>query len=78
MHLEFCNYNKPYFDDLDKQRREIFDAIQAGFSGVCLPLYLLRDIREYISGIDMSFACPIDRDWETSLNGIKYFSSLFV
>ena len=60
MHLEFCNYNKPYFDDLDEQRREIFDAIQAGFSGVCLPLYLLRDIREYISGIDMSFACPVD------------------
>ena len=55
MHLEFCNYNKPYFDDLDKQRREIFDAIQAGFSGVCLPLYLLRDIREYISGIVAKF-----------------------
>ena len=29
-------------------------------SGVCLPLYLLRDNREYISGIDMSFACPVD------------------
>ena len=26
-----CNYNKPYFDDLEKQRREIFDAIQSGF-----------------------------------------------
>ncbi len=60
MHLEFCNYNRPYFDDLDKQRRQVFDAIQQDYHTVCLPLYLLRDIREYISGIDTSFACAID------------------
>ena len=60
MYLEFCNYNNSHFDEIDIQTREIFESISIGFSGVAVPLYLLKEVATYFTGTTIDVATVID------------------
>lgn len=60
MFLEFCNYSRPYFDSLEKQIEDVFDAISLGFPGIAVPIYLLRELHEYIKDIPVEISTCID------------------
>ena len=60
MHLEYCCYNKNPIEDVRTEITNVFDAIGLGFSGVALPLYILRQISHELSDIPLTISCPID------------------
>jgi len=60
MFLEFCNYNTSFEKSKDEYIEEIFNAIELGFSGVCISLPILRDMREYLSGCELTIATEVD------------------
>jgi deoxyribose-phosphate aldolase len=61
MHLEYCCYNKRLVGKTETETLEIFKSIGLNFSGVCLPLCLLREIhRDLVYLENFTIACPID------------------
>lgn len=61
MYLEYCCYNKILVGKIETETQEIFKSIGLNFSGVCLPLRLLREIhRDLVSLENFTIACPID------------------
>tara|TARA_R110000751_G_scaffold179755_3_gene286106 strand:+ start:2092 stop:2739 length:648 start_codon:yes stop_codon:yes gene_type:complete len=60
MYLEFCSYNNSHFDGLENQTRQVFDAVSVGFSGIAVPIYLLKEVATYFSGTTIDVATVID------------------
>lgn len=58
MYLEYCNYNR-LIDDYDKERDNIFEAIDSGVNGIAMPVHLVREMREYVPD-NVLVSAPID------------------
>ena len=58
MYLEYCNYNR-LIEDYDKERENIFSALDRGLKGLAMPIHVIRDMREYLP-VGITIAAPID------------------
>jgi len=47
MFLEYCNYNRN-LDDYSKEISIAFKCLDAKFTGLAMPVYLVKEIREYL------------------------------
>ena len=76
MYLEFCNYNNSHFDNLESQTRQVFDAVSVGFSGVAVPVYLLKEVATYFSKTIIDVATVVDFPNGTSDKKIRQHEAL--
>ena len=60
MYLEFCNYNSSHFKGIEEETRRIFEAVSLGFSGVAVPLYLLKEVATYLKDTEIDVATSVD------------------
>jgi deoxyribose-phosphate aldolase len=61
MYLELCKYNTLVPEKLESTLNEIYSSIDMDFSGIAIPLFILRRIYQDISSVDdYTIAVPID------------------
>lgn len=58
MYREYCVYNK-VIDNYDKELSRVFKAMDKGIEGIATPVYLIKQIREFIPNT-MTIAAPVD------------------
>lgn len=58
MYFEYCVYNR-IIEDYDKELSKLFKAIDNGVNGIAAPVYLIKQIQEYLPR-EFSLAVPID------------------
>lgn len=58
MYSEYCIYNE-IINDYDKELSKVFKAIDYGVKGIAIPVYLIKQIQEYMPK-DIVIAAPID------------------
>tara|TARA_R100001163_G_scaffold55355_1_gene42812 strand:- start:1075 stop:1722 length:648 start_codon:yes stop_codon:yes gene_type:complete len=76
MYLEFCSYNTSHFERVEKQTEDVFDAVALGFSGIAIPVYLLKKIATFLSSTPIDVAAPIDFPQGTSDNRLRMQEAL--
>lgn len=76
MYLEYCMYDKAFVEDLELQTRKLFRAVDLKLGGVALPLYIFREMKRYISDLDISIAVSVDYPTGTSDRRVRLHESL--
>lgn len=70
MYIEYCVYDK-YIEDYSKEIQNVFTAIGYDVDGLCLPIHLVREVKEYIPP-DLIISCPIDYPIGYSCSKTRY------
>jgi deoxyribose-phosphate aldolase len=59
MYKELCLYQYAPLQTPEQYQKEVFSAIEKNLNGVCLPVYVLRELKQYIPN-GMTISAPID------------------
>ncbi len=70
MYIEYCSYDK-YIEDYSKEIQNVFTAIGYDVDGLCLPIHLIREVKEYIPP-DLIISAPIDYPIGYSCSKTRY------
>jgi deoxyribose-phosphate aldolase len=70
MYKELCLYQYAPLHTPEKYQEDTFKAIERNLNGICLPIYVLRDLKSYIP-VGMTVSCPIDFPFGTSDTTIR-------
>lgn len=61
MYLEYCCYNTIPTNSVEEEIKSVFNAMASEISGLCLPLYIIRQISSELSLLpSLLLSCPID------------------
>jgi deoxyribose-phosphate aldolase len=76
VYLEYCNYNRAFIENKDEYIGEIYSAISLGFSGLSIPLHILRELNRELRGIPINVSTDIDYPTGTSDAKVRLHESL--
>tara|TARA_R100001129_G_scaffold24500_1_gene15817 strand:+ start:2061 stop:2708 length:648 start_codon:yes stop_codon:yes gene_type:complete len=76
MYLEFCNYNTSHFKKVEEEISTIFDSISLGFSGVAIPLHILKHVSTYLQDTEIDVATCVDFPYGLSDSKVRAHETL--
>jgi|TARA_R110001583_G_scaffold26072_2_gene94096 deoxyribose-phosphate aldolase len=77
MYLEYCCYNKSPTDSIETEIKSVFYTMASEISGLCLPLYIVRQISSELSLLpSLLVSCPVDYPFGTGDSKVRQHETL--